>query len=104
MGLIVMEPVFQDIVSIDRDNMTVTVRNSHGQKYIVKPSKDMECHITGRSVLLGDFAKVIKSPVSREWVMIDFKINTAMYEDYDLGNDTLDDVEPDYLITLEDYV
>ena len=99
-----MEPIFQDIVSIDRDNMTVTVRNSKGKKYLVKPTPDMECHIKGRSVLLGDFAKVIKSPVSKEWVMIDFKINTAMYEDYDLGNDASTDVEPGYMITLEDYV
>ena len=98
-----MNPVFQDIVNIDRDAMTVTVRNSQGQKYIVKPSKDMECHIKGRSVLLGDFAKVIKSPVSKEWIMIDFKINTAMY-DYDTyGDETSEiDAEPDYMITLED--
>ena len=97
-----MKPIFQDIVRIDRDAMTVTVRNSQGQKYIVKPSKDMECHITGRSVLLGDFAKVIKSPVSKEWVMIDFKINTAMY-DYDTyGNESSEiDVEP--TCTLEDF-
>ena len=99
-----MKPIFQDIVRIDRDAMTVTVRNSQGQKYIVKPSKDMECHIEGRSVLLGDFAKVIKSPLSKEWIMIDFKINTAMY-DYDTyGNESSEiDVEPTSQSTLEEY-
>ena len=78
-----MKPVYQDIVGIDRERMEVIVRKANGKKYIVKPSKDMECHIKGRSVLLGDFAKVIKSPVSGEWVMIDFKIDPTMYKDTD---------------------
>lgn len=96
-----MEPIFQDIVLINRKSMEVTVKNSKGQKYIVKPSKDMVYHIQHKSVYPGDFAKVVKSPVSREWVMIDFKINTAMY-DYDTYGDEAY-VEPDSTITLEDY-
>lgn len=94
-----MKPVWQDIVGIDKEKMTVTVMNSKGQKYVVKVSKDMECHITGRSVLLGDFAKVIKSPVSKEWVMIGFRINTAMYKDTDcvLNNNCPEQTLEDYL-------
>ena len=90
-----MNPIFQDIIHIDRDNMLVTVKNSKGQKYIVQTTPEMEYQIKHRGVLLGDFAKVIKSPVSKEWVMIDFKVNTAMY-DYDpYGDETsTDDVEP----------
>ena len=88
-----MQPVFQDIVHIDQEEMTVTVRNSKGQKYIVKPTPEMEYQIKHRGVLMGDFAKVLKSPVSKEWVMIDFKINTAMY-DYDTYGDEACDVEP----------
>ena len=94
-----MKPIYQDIVAIDPTNMTVTVMNNNGQKYVVKPSKDMECHIKGRSVLLGDFAKIIKSSVSKEWIMIGFKINTTMYEDYDCVNNGL---EPE--CTLEDWL
>ena len=94
-----MKPIYQDIVAIDPTNMTVTVKNSHGQKYHVKVAKDMECHIKGRSVLLGDYAKVTKSPVSKEWVMVGFKINTAIYEDYDCVTNGL---EPE--CTLEDWL
>ena len=92
-----MQPIFQDIIRIDRDAMTITVRNSKGQKYIVKPTPEMEYQIRHRGVLLGDFAKVVKSSVSGEWVMIDFRINTAMY-DYDTyGYDaSTDDVEPQH--------
>lgn len=97
-----MNPIFQDIVRIDRDSMEVTVRNRNGKKYIVKPSKDMAYHIQHRSVYPGDYAKVVKSSVTHEWVMIDFKINTAMY-DYDTYGDEAY-VEPDStILTLEDY-
>ena len=98
-----MKAVWQDIVDIDRQNNKVTVCNSKGQKYIINVSPDMICHVQGRSVLRGDLAKVIKSPVSGEWVMIDFKFDPKMY-DYDGGCDVSNDTEPEYMITLEDYV
>lgn len=97
-----MNPIFQDIVHINRETMEVTVKNRHGQKYIVKPTPEMEYQILHRGVLCGDFAKVVKSSVSREWVMVDFRINTAMY-DYDTYGDEAY-VEPDStILTLEDY-
>lgn len=97
-----MNPIFQDIVHINRETMEVTVRNRNGQKYIVKPTPEMEYQILHRGVLCGDFAKVVKSPVSKEWVMIDYRINTAMY-DYDTyGNDASIDVEPEQ-VRLEDF-
>ena len=101
--MIKMEPVFQDIIRIDRDEMIVTVRNKDGQKYIVKPTPDMEYHIKHKSVYPGDFAKVVKSAVSREWVMVDFKINVAMY-DYDTYGDEACNVEPESQATLEEYL
>ena len=94
-----MTPIFQDIIDIDRNNMKVTVKNSHGQKYIVEATDDMKYHIQHKSVVIGDYAKVIKSPVSNEWIMIDFKINTAMYEDYD---GVINELEPE--TTLEDWL
>lgn len=100
-----MKPIFQDIVMIDREAMTVTVRNRRGQKYIVKPTPEMEYQIKHRGVLIGDFAKVVKSAVSKEWFMVDFKINTAMYDYDNYGDDTsvTNDVEPDYTGTLEGF-
>lgn len=100
-----MKPIFQDIVMIDREAMTVTVRNRRGQKYIVKPTPEMEYQIKYRGVLIGDFAKVVKSAVSKEWFMVDFKINNAMYDYDNYGDDTsvTNDVEPDYTGTLEGF-
>lgn len=98
-----MEPIFQDIVKIDRESMTVIVRNRQGQKYLVKPTPDIEYHIKHKSVYPGDFAKVMKSSVSKEWVMVDFKINVAMY-DYDSYGDEACNVEPESQVSLEDYV
>lgn len=100
-----MKPIFQDIVMIDREAMTVTVRNRRGQKYIVKPTPEMEYQIKHRGVLIGDFAKVVKSAVSKEWFMVDFKINSAMYDYDSYGDDTsvTNDVEPDYTGTLEGF-
>lgn len=100
-----MKPIFQDIVMIDREAMTVTVRNRRGQKHIVKPTPEMEYQIKHRGVLIGDFAKVVKSAVSKEWFMVDFKINNAMYDYDNYGDDTsvTNDVEPDYTGTLEGF-
>ena len=103
-----MNIVKQTIVHIDRVNCTVMVESSKGNRYPVTPTADMEYHIQHRSVILGDYAHVIKSPVTKEWVMTDFSINTDMYDDYDNpGCDTSTndvDVEPDYMITLEEYL
>lgn len=94
-----MKPITQDIIRIDYETLDVTVQGTHG-KYIVKPSPEMEYHIEKKSVIPGDYAKVIKSPVSGEWVMIDFVINTTLYSDYDCVENG---DEPDYAVSLEDW-
>ena len=101
-----MNGVWQKIFRIDRDNNQVTVINKKGQKYIVDVAPELKGYIEDRCIILGDLAKVVKSSVSGEWVMIDFKIDPEMYEDkYEcpcnqVSLDVFD--EPDYSFNTEE--
>lgn len=93
-----MKPVWQKVTRLNWDG-TCFVQNRHGQKYRVNIPEHLE------GVRTGDDALVQKSPVSGEWNMIDYKIRSSYFEDVDPnGNDAVEPAEPDYMITLEDYL
>ena len=75
------------------------VESSQGNRYPVNMDKYL-----ADGVQIGDTAHVVKSPVSKEWIMTDYDINTEAWSDLLPGNEVSKDTEPDYLITLEDYV
>lgn len=65
-----MKPIRLPIVNIDRRNNTVMVE-SRKHKFPVTPT----CCI--KDVRRGDDAIVVKSSVSNEWLMIDYRVDTA---------------------------
>ena len=91
-----MKPVWQKVTRLNFDG-TCFVENKHGKKYQVNIPKHLE------GVRTGDKALVQKSPVSGEWNMLDYKIRPSYFEDVDHGCDA-SDAEPEYWITLEDYL
>ncbi len=92
-----MKPVWQRVARLNFDG-TCYVENSKGQKYLVHIPEYLS------DVRTGDTALVQKSPVSKEWNMIDYQIRTSYFEDVEPecpGQTTLDD-EPDYLFNTEE--
>ena len=65
-----MKPVRLPIINVDRRNNTVMVE-SKTKKFPVKPTCNIE------DVRRGDDAIVVKSPVNGEWLMIDYRVDTA---------------------------
>ena len=89
----------QKIISIDRKNLTCMVESAKGNRYPVS----MDKHLAD-GVQIGDTAHVVKSKVSHEWIIIDYDINTDAWSDLLPGNEVSPDTEPEYLITLEDFL
>ena len=101
-----MKPVWQKIIWINRKTNKVTVMNKSGRKYIIDVIPELVQDIQQRVIIIGDLAKVTKSAVSGEWVMIDYKIDPAMYPDLEedcscqVSLDCFDE-EPDYIFNQE---
>ena len=66
-----MKPIRLPIVNVDKRNNAVMVESQNG-KFPVK----VECSI--EDARLGDDAVVTKSAVTGEWLMIDYKVDTAV--------------------------
>jgi len=89
----------QKIIHVDRKNLTCMVESAKGNRYPVSMAKYL-----ADGVQIGDMAHVVKSRVSHEWIMIDYDINTEAWSDLLPGDEVSPDTEPEYLITLEDYL
>lgn len=91
-----MKPIKQEIVHLDKQNRTALVKNSKGESYPVKMDKYI-----ADGVRYGDLAIVTKSPVSGEWIMIDYDINTLYNKEIDMFYANLPEEDN---TTLEDWL
>ena len=66
-----MIPILQEIVTVDRDNDMVMVKSAKGNIYPVSINRYV------KSINVGDNALVVKSNVSREWLMVDVEPKTT---------------------------
>ena len=66
-----MEPILQEIITVDRDNEMVMVKSAKGNIYPVSINRYV------KSINVGDNALVVKSNVSREWLMVDVEPKTT---------------------------
>lgn len=66
-----MIPILQEIVTVDRDNNMVMVKSAKGNIYPVSINRYV------KSINVGDNALVVKSNVSREWLMVDVEPKTT---------------------------
>lgn len=66
-----MEPILQEIITVDRDNDMVMVKSAKGNIYPVSINRYV------KSINVGDNALVVKSNVSREWLMVDVEPKTT---------------------------
>ena len=60
-----MIPILQEIVTVDRDNGICMVKSAKGHIYPISINR------YAKSINVGDNALVVKSNVSREWLMVD---------------------------------
>ena len=60
-----MKPTPQEIITIDEDNGTCMVKSAKGTIYPVSLNR------LNKNIHVGDTALVVKSNVSREWLMVD---------------------------------
>jgi hypothetical protein len=67
----IMEPILQEIITVDRDNDMVMVKSAKGNIYPVSINRYV------KSINVGDNALVVKSNVSREWLMVDVEPKTT---------------------------
>ena len=65
-----MKPIRLPIVNVDRKNRTAIVESTNG-RFPVKSTIDLT------DVRCGDDAMVVKSNVSGEWLMIDYRFDNA---------------------------
>lgn len=80
-----MNPVKLPIVNIDRKNRTCMVESRKG-KFPVQMTKNFDCQV-------GDDAIVTKSPVTGEWLMIDYSFENAFnYAVHNSMQTNLDDM------------
>lgn len=68
-----MKPVRLPIVSIDRPNKTALVKSKKGTFPVKMEMESWKIE----DVRLGDDAMVVKSSVSGEWLMIDYRFDNA---------------------------
>ena len=66
-----MEPILQEIITVDRDNGICMVKNAKGHIYPISINR------YAKSINVGDNALVVKSNVSREWLMVDVEPKTT---------------------------
>lgn len=92
-----MKPVKMEINDIDRKNKTVWVKNKKGNVF---PCKAQNWLID--DIQLLDKAIVVKSAVSKEWLCVDYQINTS-YDPYsDYGEDM--DMESGFYDSFEEFL
>ena len=87
-----MNPVKLPIIHLDRVNKTALVK-SHNHTFPVHMTKNFDC-------MVGDDAIVTKSPVTGEWLMIDYSFKNAL--NYAVHNSMQTNI--DDMITNEDGV
>ena len=66
-----MIPILQEIVTVDRDNGICMVKSAKGNIYPISINR------YAKSINVGDNALVVKSNVSREWLMVDVEPKTT---------------------------
>ena len=66
-----MIPILQEIVTVDRDNGICMVKSAKGNIYPISINR------YAKSISVGDNALVVKSNVSREWLMVDVEPKTT---------------------------
>ena len=66
-----MEPILQEIITVDRDNGICMVKSAKGHIYPISINR------YAKSINVGDNALVVKSNVSREWLMVDVEPKTT---------------------------
>ena len=66
-----MIPILQEIVTVDRDNGICMVKSAKGNIHPISINR------YAKSINVGDNALVVKSNVSREWLMVDVEPKTT---------------------------
>ena len=60
-----MKPIPQEIIAVDQDKGYCMVKSSKGNIYPIQLNRYV------KTINVGDTALVVKSPVSKEWLMVD---------------------------------
>ena len=63
-----------EVIHIDKRNKTCLIQKGKGRSY--------PCHLAGwlaESIMLRDYVDVKYNPVSREWTVVNYRINMEVY-------------------------
>lgn len=74
-----MKPILQEIINVDQDNGVCMVKSAKGNKYPVSINRYI------KSINVGDNALVVKSNVSKEWLMVDI-VPKTVYKPLDVSD------------------
>ena len=91
-----MEPIKQEIIHVDKNNLLCIVKSARGNKYPVH----MDKHLAD-GVQIGDMACVLKDRLANEWIMIDYIINPNGWSNLLSHDQVAVDDEPDYSFNVD---